>query len=163
MKIGLISDTHDNIGNILKAVIEFNDGNTDIVLHAGDFVTPSAIEPFAGVKLVGVLGNNDVDILGLRSAFEKIDGELKEEFFETTYDGMTFALYHGTDFSKRKLLANSGKYDVFIHGHTHRKVFAKVGKTIVINPGTANGWFFGYNASIGIFDTQTRQIEFINL
>ena len=52
MKIGLIADTHDNIGNILKGVIEFNDVDIDIVaLHAGDFVTPSAIEPFAGVKL----------------------------------------------------------------------------------------------------------------
>ena len=54
MKIGLISDTHDNIGNILKAVDPINDVNIDIILHAGDFVTPSAIEPFAGVKLVGL-------------------------------------------------------------------------------------------------------------
>lgn len=62
MKIGLISDTHDNIQNILKAVREFKSRCVDIVLHAGDFVSPVAIESFTGIKLVGVLGNNDTDI-----------------------------------------------------------------------------------------------------
>jgi predicted phosphodiesterase len=38
-----------------------------------------------------------------------------------------------------------------------------VGKTLVLNPGTANGWFFGYKATIAIFNTQTKCCEFINL
>ena len=79
MKIGLISDTHDNIENILKAVQEFNSRHVDIVLHAGDFVSPIAVESFAGIKLIGVLGNNDTDIPGLTSAFNKMHGELKGE------------------------------------------------------------------------------------
>jgi len=82
MKIGIISDTHDNIENILKAVKEFNSRHVDIVLHAGDFVSPIAVESFAGIKLVGILGNNDTDIPGLTSAFNKIHGELKGEIFE---------------------------------------------------------------------------------
>lgn len=121
MKIGLISDTHDNIENILKAVTEFNERNVDVVLHAGDFVSPIAVESFAGVKLIGILGNNDRDVPGLTSAFNKIQGELKGEIFETIYDGMKFAVYHGTDFAKKELLVKSGKYDVFVYGHTHRK------------------------------------------
>jgi putative phosphoesterase len=71
MKIGLISDTHDNIENIRKAIREFNEKNVDLVLHAGDFSSPIAVESFAGVKLVGVLGNNDKDIPGLTLAFKK--------------------------------------------------------------------------------------------
>jgi predicted phosphodiesterase len=35
--------------------------------------------------------------------------------------------------------------------------------TIVINPGTANGWFFGYKATAAIFDTITKECEFIDL
>lgn len=96
MKIGLISDTHDYIRNIQRSVREFNDKHVDIVIHAGDFAGPTAIESFKGVKLVGVLGNNDKDIPGLISAFNKIHGELKGEIFETVYDGMKFAIYHGT-------------------------------------------------------------------
>ena len=83
MKIGLISDTHDNIENILKAVSEFNSRRVDIVLHAGDFVSPIAVESFAGIKLVGILGNNDTDIPGLTSAFNKINGELKGEILSS--------------------------------------------------------------------------------
>ena len=163
MKIGLISDTHDNIENILKAVSEFNSRRVDIVLHAGDFVSPIAVESFAGIKLVGILGNNDTDIPGLTSAFNKINGELKGEIFEAVYDGIKLVIYHGTSSSKKEFLINSGKYDMVIYGHTHRKASHKIGRTIVVNPGTAKGWFFGFYATIAVFDTHTRIIEFVSL
>jgi len=163
MKIGIISDTHDNIENILKAVKEFNSRHVDIVLHAGDFVSPIAVESFAGIKLVGILGNNDTDIPELTSAFNKINGELKGEIFEAVYDGIKLIIYHGTSSSKKEFLINSGKYDIVIYGHTHRKVSNKIGRTIVVNPGTAKGWFLGFYATIAIFDTHTRNIEFVSL
>ena len=163
MKIGLISDTHDNIQKILKAVREFNDNHVDVVIHAGDFVSPIAVESLAGVKLVGVLGNNDTDIPGLTSTFNTIHGELKGEIFESVYDGMKFAVYHGTNLAIKDQLIKSGKYDVFIYGHTHRKDNRYIGTTRVINPGTAKGWFFGLFATIAVFDTSSRNLEFINL
>lgn len=163
MKIGLISDTHDNIENILKAVREFSSKQVDVVLHAGDFVSPIAVESFAGIKLVGILGNNDTDIPGLTSAFNKIHGELKGEIFEALYDGMKLVIYHGTCSSKKEALIKSGKYDIVIYGHTHRKASYKAGRTIVVNPGTAKGWFFGLYATIAVFDTHTRIIEFVDL
>jgi len=48
-------------------------------------------------------------------------------------------------------------------GHTHRTLNSKVGRTLVLNPGTAKGWFFGYMATIGIFDTLTKAVNFIDL
>jgi uncharacterized protein len=163
MKIGLISDTHDNIENIRKAIREFNEKNVDLVLHAGDFSSPIAVESFAGVKLVGVLGNNDNDIPGLTLAFKKINGELVGETLETTYDGLRFALYHGTNYVLRESLIKSNKFDVVIYGHTHRKIIKNYGRTLVINPGTAKGWMFGLYATAAIFDTCDRNVEFINL
>ena len=163
MKIGLISDTHDYTRNIRIAVREFNENQVDFVIHAGDFVSPIAIESFKGVKLVDVLGNNDKDIPGLTSAFNKIHGELKGEIFETVYDGIKFAIYHGTNIAKREQLIKSGNFDVFIYGHTHRKDNRYIGTTRVINPGTARGWFFGLFATIAVFDTSSRNLEFINL
>jgi putative phosphoesterase len=163
MKIGLISDTHDKVENILQAIREFENKNVDIVLHAGDFVSPVAIEAFEGIKIVGVLGNNDIDVPGLRSAFNKINGELTEEIFEAQYDGLRFGVYHGTNIAKREQLMNSGKYDVFVYGHTHRKDDRYVGTTRVINPGTAKGLFFGLSATVAVFDTFNRNLEFITL
>jgi uncharacterized protein len=163
MKIGLISDTHDKIGHILRAVKVFQNRNVDIVLHAGDFVSSIAIEAFAGVKLVGVLGNNDTDVRGLTLAFNKIHGDLNGEIFETLYDGLKFAVYHGTNIARKEGLINSGKYDVFVYGHTHRRDNRIIGTTKVINPGTAKGLFFGFFASVALFDTSSRNLEFISL
>jgi putative phosphoesterase len=163
MKIGLISDTHDNIQNIQNAILLFNDKQVSFVIHAGDIVSPEAVETFAGVKLIGVLGNNDLEIDGLTNAFDKIGGQLKGDFCEIEQDDLIFAVYHGTNSRKKESLIQSGKYDVLVCGHTHKVQKKKVGKTLVINPGTANGWFFGYSASAAVFDTQTREPEFLHL
>jgi putative phosphoesterase len=163
MKIGLISDTHDNVENIRKAIKEFNDRNVDLVLHAGDFASPIAVESFADVKLVGVLGNNDMDIPGLTLAFKKINGDLIGETLETTYDGLRFAVYHGTNYVKRESLIKSEKFDVVIYGHTNRKIIKNYGRTLVVNPGTAKGWIFGLYATAAILDTYNRNVKFINL
>ena len=163
LKIGLISDTHDNFKNIESAVKIFNDKGIGYVIHAGDITTPEAVEAFEGVKLIGVLGNNDIDKQGLDNAFEKIGGKLKGELCEIEEDDLLIASYHGTNFKKRDALIQSGKYDVVVYGHTHKVENRVVGKSIVINPGTANGWFFGYKATAAIFDTLSRECELIHL
>ncbi len=163
MKIGLISDTHDNIQNIQKATSLFNNKHVSFVIHAGDIVSPETVETFNGVKLIGVLGNNDLEIDRLTNAFDKIGGQLKGEFCEMEQDDLIFAIYHGTNSRRKELLIRSGKYDVVVCGHIHKTQYKKVGKTLVVNPGTANGWFFGYSATAAVFDTQTRELEFLDL
>jgi hypothetical protein len=133
------------------------------VIHAGDITTPEAVEAFAGLKMIGVLGNNDLDKKGLTSAFEKIGGELRGEICEIEENDLVIGVYHGTDFRKRDALIQSGKYNVVVYGHTHKIENKIIGKTMVINPGTANGWFFGYKATAGIFDTVSKQCDFIDL
>ena len=163
MKIGLISDTHDNFKTIEGAVRIFGENGIGYVIHAGDITTPEAVEAFAGLKMIGVLGNNDLDKKGLTSAFEKIGGELRGEICEIEEDDLLIGVYHGTDFRKRDALIQSGKYNVVVYGHTHKIDNKTVGNTIVINPGTANGWFFGYKATAAIFDTVSKECEFIDL
>ena len=163
MKIGIISDTHDCIRNIEKSVKIFNHSQISFALHAGDYVNQDAVKSFRGIKLIGVLGNNDVDIAGLTDAFNEIGGDLKGEFYEFNEDGLNFAVYHGTSCHQKEALIQSRKYDVFICGHTHRLQKLKIGKTMVINPGTAKGWLFGFNATLAIFETQSKKLQFINL
>ncbi len=163
MKIGLISDTHDNFKTIEGAVRIFGEKGIEYIIHAGDITTPEAVEAFSGLKMIGVLGNNDLDKQGLTSAFEKIGGELRGEICEIEEDNLLIGVYHGTDFRKRDALIQSGKYDVVVYGHTHKIDNKIVGNTMVINPGTANGWFFGYKATAAIFDTQSKECDFIDL
>ncbi|MDP8886351.1 MAG: YfcE family phosphodiesterase [Thermoproteota archaeon] len=141
----------------------FGEKRIEYVIHAGDITTPEAVEAFAGLKMIGVLGNNDLDKKGLTSAFEKIGGELRGEICEIEENDLVIGVYHGTDFRKRDALIQSGKYNVVVYGHTHKIENKIVGKTMVINPGTANGWFFGYKATAAIFDTVSKQCDFVDL
>jgi len=46
-KLGVISDTHDNLDAIGKAVDEFNKRRVSLVLHAGDYVFPFTAKIFS--------------------------------------------------------------------------------------------------------------------
>jgi len=60
MIIGLISDTHDNVYAIDKAVKRFNEERVELVLHAGDYISQFTAKHFKPLEaqLVGVYGNN---------------------------------------------------------------------------------------------------------
>lgn len=161
MKIGIISDSHDHLDNIRKAVQVFKDRRADLVVHAGDYVNPGAVRALQGVKVIGIFGNNDGDRFRLIGAFDQIGGEIKGDFCEIHKDNIGFAVYHGTEPEIKDALVTCGKYDVVICGHTHVMENTRVGKTLVINPGTAHG--FGDKATVAIFDTDSKQTEFIEL
>ena len=171
MKIGIISDTHDDILNTNKAIDIFSQNNVSIVIHAGDFVAPPIVTEFKrlskeGVKIIGVLGNNDGEEQGLKEEFEGINGELFKDIGKIKIDGLKFGIYHGTDIKKRQKMINSGKFDVCIFGHTHQKEININEKSLIIlNPGTAHypvkmnythDKYFG-ESSIMIFDTEKKQ------
>lgn len=61
----------------------------------------------------------------------------------------------------RSLTAH-GVYDVVVHGHDHTAKIAKVGSTLVINPGEAGGWLYG-KSTIAVLDTEKLAAEIIEL
>ncbi|MBN2731364.1 MAG: metallophosphoesterase [Balneolaceae bacterium] len=161
MLIGIISDTHDHVPHIKKAVEVFKKSNPDIVIHCGDYCSPFTIPPFEGVPLQGIFGNNDGDGYLLMEKFSTIGAELKGEFFEMEADGNKLAVYHGTYQPITDALIESGSYDVVISGHTHETVNKQVENTLAINPGTAHG--FGERATIALLDTESMRPEFVEL
>ncbi len=161
MKIGIISDTHDHMDNIHKAVEAFKKSKVAFVIHAGDYISPAAAKAFKGLHIIGVFGNNDGDKYRLIKAFQSIDGEMKGDFCELERNGIRFAVYHGTEPQLKDAIVQGGKYDVIICGHTHKMEHVTVGNTIVLNPGTAHG--FGGAATIAVFDTETKEPEFMEL
>ncbi len=58
MKIGILSDTHDDIENVQEAINIFNKNEVNLVIHAGDYTSPGVIQEFQKLrsKLIGVLG-----------------------------------------------------------------------------------------------------------
>ena len=161
MKIGIISDTHDNLPQIRKAVKVFNREKVELVLHAGDFVSPFTSLEFKNLNcpLKGVFGNNDGDKLYLQEKFKGI-GELYPAPYNVNINSKNVIMLH-----KEKLidaLAESQKYDVIIYGHTHRSDLRKIGKTLIINPGECGGWLTG-KSTIALLDLETLEAKIINL
>lgn len=177
MKIGLISDTHDDIEYINKAISIFLEHKVEMVIHAGDFISPQAVKEFKKlsekkVKIFGVLGNNDGEKKGLEQIFEEINGNLLGEIGKIEVDGMKIGIYHGTDIKKKEKMMNSNKFDIFIYGHTHIRIpqtekIEKIGKTIILNPGNAHRFSkmnysdppYFREPSVLIFSTNTKSIK----
>jgi len=161
MKIGIISDSHDHLEHIKKSVQIFKDREVDFIIHLGDYVNPASVMAFKGTKLIGVFGNNDGDKFRLINAFQDIGGDIKGDFYEFEVDGLTIACYHGTETQLKDALIECGRYDVVAFGHTHECENTMAGNTLVLNPGTVHG--FWNKATIIIFDTITRKVDFITL
>jgi len=156
-----MSDSHDDIKAIKKAVETFNKFDVDLVIHAGDLISPFTAKEFQELKpeLVAVYGNNDGEREGLQIAYGDIC--LLEDFKEISVEGLKFSIIHGTNPLIVDALARSGKYDVVVRGHTH-KVEIAGGETIIINPGEVCGYVSG-KKTVVLFDTDDLSHEIVEL
>ena len=109
MKIGIISDTHDDVENVQRAIEMFNVERVQYVIHAGDYIFPGIVKEFEKLnsKLIGVLGNNDGEKVHLLKIFLDIGGDLKGELAEIELDGLRFGVYHGTSKEIKEQLVNT--------------------------------------------------------
>lgn len=158
--IGVISDTHDNVVNIKKAVEKFKKAGVEFVIHCGDIVAPGTVRFFKGVKLKAALGNCEGDIETEKKKLEEIGGEYLGEIGEIKYRGKNICVYHGADPLKLEELINSGKYDYIFTGHTHKKRDERIGNTRVVNPGAH---YYGAENSIVFFDADKDEVRFVEL
>jgi len=160
MIIGLISDTHDNISNILKAKEIFRQKKVELIIHAGDIIAPKTVEFFQGIKTWFVKGNCDGDTENIDFKAEKVGGKYLGDVGSFDIGEKEFCVYHGTDKEMLRKLIQSKKYDYIITGHTHDIMDFKEGKTRVINPGAH--YYMSQN-SIAILDTEKDSVEFIDV
>ena len=164
MLLGVMSDTHDRLPMIDKAITRFNKEKVNLVLHAGDFIAPFVVPRFKGLKakMIGVFGNNDAELETLKRKFAEMNCEIRGRFAEVNLEGLKIAMLHGEEEELLKSLIDSGGYDVVVHGHTHKAETYKREKTLVINPGEVCGYLSG-EATVAILDTDTLKVEIIHL
>jgi uncharacterized protein len=156
MIIGLISDTHDNIRAIDKAVRRFNEESVGLVLHGGDYIAIFTARHFQPLEasLIGVYGNNCAEQDNLKKAYGDIGAEIRGFFADIEVDGLRVALIHGhrqEDVDR----AYQGGYDVIVRGHTHRASIAEEEEILVVNPGEACGYVTG-RSTIAFLDAERR-------
>jgi len=164
MIVGIISDTHDHLPLLDKAVKKLNEEKVELVLHAGDYVAPFVVSHFKPLKakLIGVFGNNDGDKELLKKRFTEIGAEIRGRFAEVRVDGLRIALLHGDEVELLRSIIDVEGYDVIVHGHAHEAKAYKKGKTLVINPGEVCG-YLSEKPSIAILNTKPLDVKTIHL
>lgn len=180
--IGIMADSHDNLTAIRKAVDFFNEEKVQMVIHAGDLISPFTANEFKNLKMPfeAVFGNNDGERTGLKQAYSDLC--ILEDFKEFNINGRKIAVIHGHQDKITLALTSSGHYDVLIKAHTHESHISSRGfedkceikhqnnliideyepKTIILNPGEVCGYLTGHQTVV-IMDPDNLKFHLIEL
>ena len=88
------------------------------------------------------------DKYGLMSKGQEYGMMIVEPPLELNIKNRRILVFHGFSTVERTVdivnsLANSGKYDVILYGHTHKAEVRKLNGTLIVNPGEACGYLSG--------------------
>lgn len=161
MKIGIVSDTHNNLKNCNRIVEMFNEAGVERVVHTGDITQAKTLEIFSNLSMPmwGVYGNNDVgEMDSLVNAASQFSFEIIEPPMILTWLEKRIVVVHDP---LELSMVNPDDYDVILHGHTHRQTIEYDGDQLTFNPGECAGHMSGFNA-IGVLDLSDLQVEILN-
>lgn len=187
MKLGIIADLHCN-HRALEIALE-RMGPVDELLCAGDAVyqfrfSNEVMRLLRERNARYVLGNHEETLLGqwgvhARAAPHVDRRELaymsaRPDRIQVRVNGKRLLMVHGSPFEpKYEYLYPNGDFgrfrdldvDYVILGHTHFKMAARAGKTLIVNPGScgeARDHRNGFLLSAAVLDTQTDEVTFID-
>jgi putative phosphoesterase len=157
MRIGVVSDTHNNLANVRKIVEVLNAARVERVVHTGDVTQAKTLQVLAElhVPLVGVYGNND-EREALAAVAREAGFEMVEPPLELAWSGRRILVVHDPLDVDRWW---SG-HDVVLHGHDHRRRIERDHGRLVFNPGECAGHLEGRNA-VGIVDLASLETEIV--
>ncbi|MBW2061561.1 MAG: metallophosphoesterase family protein [Deltaproteobacteria bacterium] len=158
MKIGVMSDTHlREVTEELKKVVEGIFSGTDMILHAGDIVSPAVLNYLNSARVIAVSGNMDFYDTAQALPSKRI---VKAGKFK-------IGLIHGWGSPHglaQKLRKEFDEIDCLIFGHSHRPLNSQVGSELYFNPGSMTFGSRSHKRSVGMLQiNDTIQGEIIAL
>jgi uncharacterized protein len=140
MKIGVLSDTHNNLQNLRAALDLFRKENIDTIIHCGDLTGVEIAQGMQGFRIICVFGNGDIATGEIRAVLLAQD---RENYAGMVYTGRIggarIAATHGHLPGAVDELVHSGEYDYVFKGHSHQHKDETVNFTRSINPGALGG------------------------
>ena len=145
-RIGVISDTHlVEITDRFKGIVETLLAGVDMILHAGDMVSPSVLDFLQGCECHAVQGNMD---------FKELKAVLPRSKV-IRVGGRRVGLIHGwgsPEGLEDRILEELPDADVIVYGHSHVPASHFRRGVFFFNPGTACGYSFEGSNTIGILE-----------
>ena len=155
MRIGVVSDTHNNLKNCRRIVQLFNDARVDAVVHTGDITQGKTLAVFASLAapLYGVFGNNDQEREALEATAQELGFHFQDPPLEIAWSKRSIVVVH----DPRELESTlEPEHDLALHGHTHMLRMERNGHQLFFNPGECAGHMVGLNA-VGVVDLDTLE------
>lgn len=162
MKLGVMSDTHNNESNTRQALEIMRERGVDRIIHCGDITGPKIVELFHGWRVDFLQGNIDRDLDSLRGAVAELGQSSIGRKLVMEIDGVKVAATHGDDQALLKELIRSGNYRFVFHGHSHQRRDEMIAGTRVINPGALGGKR-PQTRSVCIIEPSTNDVEFVTV
>jgi putative phosphoesterase len=184
LKLGIVSDLHCNIDGLDRALEIM--GPIDRLLCLGDSIYEHAfsnevVGRLRALDALTILGNHEEVFLGAAGARARarpdIDRSLLDWLAERPHrdtlqiGGKRILLVHSTPWEPRgsyiqphsAALERFGEADadIVLYGHTHRQVVRRIGRVLVINPGSAGEGRDPRNGgqlSCAVLDTVTEEV-----
>jgi len=158
--IGILSDTHDKLDNMIAAMKLLRDGGAEFFIHCGDVGGEKIIDQLAGLPAALVWGNNDWNRTDLTRYAEALSIAVFENFGELELGGKKFAVTHGDDLKLVRKILDEQKHDYVLMGHTHVKADRRLEHTRLINPGAL---YRSAQKSVAMLDTTSDALRFVNV
>ncbi|HPG30144.1 MAG TPA: metallophosphoesterase [bacterium] len=147
MKLGIMSDSHDNMPLIEKTIDLFNKEKVDLSIHCGDIISPITCRYFikSNSKIIFVFGNNDGERIILKEKIFQMNHSIFQGPYEFEFDSKNFLMMHEP--AAIDSFKNSSFYSAVFFGHTHKLEIVK-SKTLIINPGEICGYVTGKQTAV---------------
>ena len=158
MRLAIISDSHDHIPHLRKALSLARERGAEVVFHCGDLISPfmvPVLAEFPGpVHLI--LGNNRGDPHLLEKQVARFPHiHFHGEFAFVEVGGLHIAMVHYPELARG--FAATGDYDLVLCGHTHVWKTLQVGGCLILNPGELLGK--EGPPTLALYDTEERRVE----
>ncbi len=160
MRIGIISDTHNQLARTEAAVLLLRAEGSEVLIHCGDMTDTEVVAACGVLPSYFVLGNNDDDnVPALRRAIEDVGGVYLGWGGDVTLAGKRIAVVHGHMHSDvRRLLA--ARPDYLLSGHSHVAADFRAGPTRRINPGALHR---AAEFTVAVLDLETDLLRFLTV
>lgn len=159
MKIGILSDTHNDRVMVKKAAEIFESLGVTVVIHCGDVTSPLILDELSEFQIFLAYGNMDFDRVTLDQKIAQL-GHSNEsgKSLHLCLDNKDIFVTHGDIYNLLDEANKSGSYDYVFSGHTHRFRDQKLGRTRDINPGALGGGYVEQR-SIAVLDLSSDYLE----
>lgn len=160
MRIGIISDTHDQLERTERAVGQLRDAGAEVLVHCGDFVEPDIVRACAVLPLYFVFGNNDCDTVPyLRQAGAAVGATCLGWGGVFELEGKRIGVTHGHLTTDLKTVLQQAP-DYLFTGHSHQRDDRREGTLRRINPGALHR---AQSYSVAILNLATDELEFLDV